>query len=137
MNKICRFLTVAVCAAPLFVTATFAHGETEATGTETSSQRCVAINRIDQLKVVDRENVLFYMRGKEIYLNHLSHPCPGLSRHKTLMYRTSLNQLCDVDVITVLEDIGGGFMPGASCGLGAFRPISSEEAAALLDEARK
>ncbi|QQD19158.1 hypothetical protein I6N98_04695 [Spongiibacter nanhainus] len=137
MNKIRRFLRAAVCAAPLFVGATLAHAETEATGTEASSQRCVAINRIDQLKVVDRENVLFYMRGKEVYLNQLPHPCPGLSRHKTLMYRTSLNQLCDVDVITVLEDIGGGFMPGASCGLGAFTPISAEEAETLLDEARK
>lgn len=58
--------------------------------------------------------------------------CPadvsGLRRNDTIMYRTVLNQLCNIDVFTVLENIGGGFMPGASCTLGMFYPVSQEEA---------
>jgi len=39
------------------------------------------------------------------------------------MYRTSLSQLCDLDLITVLESGGFGLMPLSSCGLGRFYPI--------------
>jgi hypothetical protein len=42
------------------------------------------------------------------------------------MYRTSLNQLCDLDVITVLDDSGFGLMPQASCGLGQFYAIDKQ-----------
>jgi hypothetical protein len=44
------------------------------------------------------------------------------------MYRVSLNQLCDVDTITVLEDFGFGLQQGATCKLGRFAPISKTEA---------
>lgn len=137
MNAIRRFTHTAALGVSLALSTMLANAETDANEAQASSQRCVTINRIDELKVLDRENVLFYLRGKEIYLNQLPHPCPGLSHHSTVMYRTTLNQLCDVDVITVLNDIGGGFMPGASCGLGAFTPISEEEAKALRKEAKK
>jgi hypothetical protein len=48
------------------------------------------------------------------------------------MYRTSLSQLCNVDIITVLQNVGFGFLPGASCGLGMFRPVEALSAEALL-----
>ncbi|MEJ2760591.1 MAG: hypothetical protein P8126_03375, partial [Gammaproteobacteria bacterium] len=38
----------------------------------------------------------------------------------TIMYRTSLSQLCDLDIITVLDSVGGEYRPGASCGMGHF-----------------
>jgi len=47
------------------------------------------------------------------------------------MYRTSLNQLCSLDIITVLDNIGGGFEQAGSCGLGKFKPISKVEYEAL------
>jgi hypothetical protein len=53
------------------------------------------------------------------------------------MYRTSLPQLCDLDIITVLDDAGFGFMPGASCGLGRFYPITKDEAKAMKESPPK
>ncbi|MDH3511808.1 MAG: hypothetical protein OER85_13220, partial [Gammaproteobacteria bacterium] len=49
----------------------------------------------------------------------------------------SLSQLCDLDIITVLNDYGFGFTPGPSCGLGRFYPITKEEAKALQKAPRK
>lgn len=53
------------------------------------------------------------------------------------MYRTSLSQLCDLDMITVLNDFGSGFTPGASCGLGRFYPITKEEAKELRKKPKR
>ena len=47
------------------------------------------------------------------------------------MYKTSLPQLCDLDMITVLYNQGFGFSQGASCSLGRFHPVSEDEAAAI------
>jgi hypothetical protein len=49
------------------------------------------------------------------------------------MYRTSLNQLCDLDIITVLNSLGFGFMRGPSCGLGSFQPVTEDEVALLKE----
>lgn len=100
-------------------------------------ERCVNLRRIDKMDVVDNRTILFYMNGKEIFLNDLPYPCTSLSRHKTVMYRTSLSELCNVDVITVLNTIGSGFLPGASCGLGHFHPITKENAEKIKQQSRE
>ncbi|RNL67781.1 DUF6491 family protein [Zhongshania marina] len=100
-------------------------------------ERCVNLRRIERMDVVDKRSILFYMNGKEIYLNDLPHSCNGLSRHRTVMYRTSLSELCNVDVITVLNSVGSGFLPGASCGLGHFYPISKENAEKIKQQSRE
>jgi len=96
------------------------------------NEKCVSLARIDRTRVVDERTILFYMRGGDIYLNRLPHRCIGLRRGKTFMYKTSLNRLCNVDIITVLDDIGFGFSRGASCGLGSFQPIREDVAKMLL-----
>jgi hypothetical protein len=70
------------------------------------------------------QTLLFEMRSGSSYLNELPRRCPGLDRNDTLMYRSSVGQLCNVDIVTVLDDWGFGFSPGISCGLGMFHPIS-------------
>ena len=85
---------------------------------------CVSLTRVDHTEVIDDNTILFYMRGGDIYRNVLPHRCPGLGREQTFMYRVSTSQLCNVDVITVMDRIGAGYMQGASCGLGKFQPIS-------------
>ena len=95
------------------------------------AEHCISLSRIDRTDVVDDSNILFYMKGGDIYLNRLPHRCPGLRWEKAFMYRTSLSQLCNVDIITVLDNMGFGFSPGVSCGLGPFHPISEETAKAL------
>ena len=100
-------------------------------------EKCVSLARIDRTRVVDERTILFYMRGADIYMNRLPHRCIGLRRGKTFMYKTSLNRLCNVDIITVLDDIGFGFSRGASCGLGNFQPIGEEAAKMLLSRERE
>ncbi len=95
---------------------------------ETDAEHCVSLNLIDRTDVIDDRNILFYMRGDRVYRNILPHRCPGLAFEEKFMYRTSLGQLCDVDIITVLDDIGFGLRMGASCGLGMFYPITEQEA---------
>ena len=100
-------------------------------------ERCLGITRIKEMKILDKRNVLFYTSGNGVYLNDLPRPCPGLNRHDTVMYKTSQHELCNVDIITVLDDVGSGFMPGPSCGLGLFYPISDDDAAKLKKESRE
>lgn len=100
-------------------------------------ERCLGITRIKELKILDKRNVLFYTTSNEVYLNDLSRPCPGLRPRDTVMYRTSLHELCNVDIITVLDDVGSGYMPGTSCSLGSFYPISKDDAAKLRKESRQ
>ena len=92
----------------------------------TESKKCIQISRISSVDVIDNQTVKFKVTGGPDYLNTLPNKCPGLSKHDPIMYKTSLSQLCDLDTITVLHSIGGGFSRGASCGLGEFVPVEEE-----------
>jgi hypothetical protein len=96
------------------------------------AEHCVRINDIDDIAIVDSDTLIFRMRGDTVYRNDLPHRCPGLRRNDTLMYRSSVGRLCSVDMVTVLEDWGFGFAPGASCGLGMFHPITEQIADEML-----
>ncbi len=96
-----------------------------------NAERCIPIRSIQNTHVIDDRNILFYMRGKQVYLNQLPRRCGGLGMQRRFMYETSLSQLCDLDTITVLNAFGGGFTRGATCGLGLFHPITEEDADAL------
>lgn len=92
------------------------------------AKKCIQINRISSVDVIDNQNVKFKVTGGPDYINTIPNKCPGLSKHDPIMYKTSLSQLCDLDTITVLHSIGGGFSRGASCGLGKFVPVEEDEA---------
>lgn len=92
---------------------------------------CMALMRIDHTHVLDDQNILFYMRNGDIYLNRLSHRAPGLDLNQPFMYRTTLNRICNNDIITVLENHGFGLTPAASTTLGMFQPIDEARAEAL------
>jgi len=109
--------------------------EDAAAATEDTAELCVNIRRIKRTDVVDERNILFYMNGGDIYVNTLPRNCNALRFNDGIMYKTSLSQLCNVDVITVLSRMGGmgsmGFSSLGSCGLGKFQPITKEEIIAL------
>ena len=84
--------------------------------------------------VVDDKNILFHMRDGTVYRNKLLHKCPGLRFEETFLYRTTIGQLCNLDLITVLNDAGFGFTHGPSCGLGQFYPISEDEVKLLKEQ---
>lgn len=97
---------------------------------ETEAERCIQINRIRSTYVIDDQRILFYMRGRDVYLNLLPRRCRGLGFERSFSYRTSQSQLCDLDSITVLRR-SGGLDRGMSCGLGKFHPMTEEDADAL------
>lgn len=94
--------------------------------------RCLDLNRIDHVGFVDDESMLYYTKDRTIYRVELARACPGLHHEKRIMYRLSMGRLCSNDSVTVLEDTGFGFVPGATCRLGTIAPITAEEASALL-----
>jgi hypothetical protein len=96
------------------------------------SEHCVRINDIEKIDIIDADTLVFRVRRGKVYRNELPHRCPGLRPNDTLMYRSSVGQLCSVDVVTVLENWGFGFAPGASCGLGMFEPITAQIADEML-----
>ncbi len=87
------------------------------------AQRCVSLPQIRSTRVVDAQTILFEMGGKKTLANRLPRKCSGLAFEKRFAYKTSLNQLCNTDVITVITSIGAG----ASCGLGYFEPWVAPE----------
>jgi len=119
--------------AALIIAGMPATAEETSEAADSEALNCVRLSNIDRTYILDRQNILFYMRGDRIYLNTLPNKCPGLRRNETFSYRTSLNQLCNVDIITVLRNFGGSFSRGASCGLGKFRPVTEEQVAELRE----
>jgi hypothetical protein len=84
---------------------------------------CVTISSIRSTKVIDNNMIEFRMAGGKTYRNTLPHSCPGLKFEDRFSYRTSLNQLCNVDIIRVLNNYGGQLTEGAGCGLGKFQLV--------------
>ena len=94
-------------------------------------ERCLQLSRLETTDVLNNHQILFETAGKHYYLNTLPYPCPTLRRDSTLLFRTSIDMVCDVDVVTVLEEFGWGLQPQASCGLGKFVPLDQGEVDAL------
>ena len=84
---------------------------------------CINIRSIRSSRVRDDRTIDFEVSNRKIYRNTLPNSCPNLGFEKRFSYRTSISQLCSVDIITVLWNVGPGLQPGASCGLGKFQPM--------------
>jgi hypothetical protein len=96
-------------------------------------KECVTVSDIRRTVAIDDRTILFYLRGgNRIYRNYLPRECPGLARENRISYKTTTSRLCDVDLITVLEQFGVGLRPGFTCPLGDFIPMTKEEAEDLL-----
>ena len=83
---------------------------------------CVYIPSIRNTEVRDDRTIDFVMNGNKVYRNILPNSCPSLGFERRFMYKTSLSQLCSVDIITVLYN-SPNLSRGASCGLGKFQPM--------------
>lgn len=86
---------------------------------------CVQSSSISQTQVHGDRTIDFVMNNRKVYRNTLPNSCPGLGFNETILYKTQTNQLCSVDIITVLQQ--PGLMRGASCGLGEFQPVELEK----------
>jgi hypothetical protein len=98
---------------------------------QTESPTCLGLPRIDRTEIVGDRTIVFYMKDRTIYKNELPQSCPALRSNQPFMYRVAMNQLCQMDTITVLERWGFGFTPGMSCPLGRFSAIDEAAVEAL------
>lgn len=94
-------------------------------------ERCVRLTRVDRTEIIDESNIVFHMRGGEVYVNRMGRVCRGLRPQRPFTYSSRNGQLCSSDYINVLENFGGGFTQTNTCRLGAFFPSSTDEIAVL------
>ena len=83
---------------------------------------CIQIVQIRNTEVRDDRTIDFIMNGNKVYRNTLPNSCPSLGFERRFMYKTSLSQLCSLDIISVLYN-SPNLSRGASCGLGKFQPM--------------
>jgi hypothetical protein len=89
---------------------------------------CVSLRSIQSTRVHGDRTIDFHMNGGKVYRNTLPISCPSLGFEERFSYKTSLSQLCSVDIITVLQS--PGLSQGPSCGLGPFQPVKLVKTAA-------
>jgi hypothetical protein len=121
---------LAACLVPLLL-ALPAIGQDEEEAFDRTPKDCIMASSIRQTEAVDDQNVLFFMRDRSVYRNHLPRKCPGLEREDRFSYKLEgTRRLCSINTITVLEDSffgGSGLRDGFTCRLGEFVPLSPEE----------
>lgn len=86
-------------------------------------ESCILRSNIRSTDVIDDQTIDFVMRNGDIYRNNLPHSCSGLGFEEAFSYKTSTNQLCNVDIIHVLDQTAGRIETRAACGLGKFQQI--------------
>jgi len=84
---------------------------------------CINIASIRNSHVRDDRTIDFVLTGGRVMRNELPYRCNSLGFEEAFSYATSLSQLCNTDIITVLRQTGGRLDPGPSCGLGKFQPV--------------
>jgi hypothetical protein len=92
---------------------------------------CISLSLLRDTEVLDDGTILFYMRGRNVYVNVLDRPCIGLESAGRFSTQTRTNRLCSVDMLQVFRQLGSSVMPGAFCRLGEFYPITRAEAELL------
>jgi hypothetical protein len=101
-------------------------GETEsgmdriAPAEDAETRRCLPRSQIRRIETVDDRTLIFHMRDRSQYVNHLPYRCAGL-KNNSFIHETSLNAYCDLDIISVV-DMRIGMRLG-SCPLGPFEKI--------------
>lgn len=88
-----------------------------------AGQSCIPIAQIQESRVRDDWTIDFRTAGNKWYRNTLPHRCTSLGFEKAFSYETSLSQLCNTDIIHVINTSGGGVNTLGSCGLGQFTPV--------------
>ena len=97
--------------------------EVPAATTTGAAVDCIPISQIRESRVRSDSVIDFRTAGNKWYRNTLPNSCPALGFEERFSYRTSLNQLCAVDTIAVLQTFGGHLQEGPRCGLGKFQPV--------------
>jgi hypothetical protein len=82
---------------------------------DASSQVCLQSNLVDHTEILNRNQILFYMTGKKVWLNTLRAPC-SIDRTDGFVWKSSIAQYCDnLETIKIIRT-------GQICMLGKFTP---------------
>lgn len=127
-----RLLAISLMAGVALALAGCAQDERPAQAQQTMSPagepvNCVTLSQLRQTRVIDDQTIDFILHDGTILRNTLPNRCPSLGFERAFSYSTSINRLCNVDIITVIAQ-GGGPRRGASCGLGMFVPVKPADA---------
>ena len=87
------------------------------------AKTCINRSQIRNSRVRSDQVIDFEMRGGRVYRSTLPNRCPRLGFEEAFTYTTSINQLCNTEIIYVAEQVGGEIRRGAGCGLGKFVPV--------------
>ena len=82
---------------------------------------CIPLSQVKNTRVRSDNIIDFEMRGGKVYRNTLPQSCPSLGFEERFIHKTSTNNYCSSDIITVFDS--GSNIPGPSCGLGEFQPV--------------
>ena len=90
------------------------------------AENCIPLAQIRETRIRDDWTIDFISNGDRVWRNTLTSRCPGLKVNDGITYETSLTQLCNTDIVYVLET-AGGLHRGPACGLGMFVPVELEK----------
>jgi predicted small lipoprotein YifL len=86
-------------------------------------QNCIQRTAFNDTRIRDDWTIDFMRNSTSGWRNTLPNRCSGLRSANAFTFRTSINQICSVDIINVLQMMGSRPTRGAGCGLGRFVPI--------------
>jgi hypothetical protein len=87
---------------------------------------CLRMNTVRETRVRSDEVIDFYTYGNKVYRNTLPIGCPQLGFEQRFVHKTSIDEYCSLDMITVLTE--PNLSQGATCGLGQFQQVQLSSA---------
>ncbi len=85
-------------------------------------QVCLDVSRLDHTEILNNHQILFYMRGRKVWINNLTGPCATLTRSDGFIWESRIEKYCDnLETIRVIRS-------GEVCLLGAFTPYEKPPA---------
>lgn len=102
-------------------------------GLEGATRNCIGTRRVRRTRIIDDNNVLFYLSGKIILHNELRQICPGLEEAGTFAFTSTDGAICKGDGLAPMKsNPWGAVRPIPQCWLGIHREIDRDEADAMI-----
>ena len=85
---------------------------------------CVSLQQLKHSRILDNKTILFESVGDKAYLNELPFECPQLKAMDAYAHKTSINSMCNLDLITVIDTAADQRL--GSCSLGKFERLTEK-----------
>jgi len=103
-------------------------------------ERCLSTHAYRSVDILDDQHMLFRGSGGKLWLNRLRHRCLGLRPNDILRFELRSNRVCELDTFQSYDSFGLASRFSGNCTLGAFQPVTPEQAEAIqiaFQEAKK